>query len=175
MIALPDDVIYHIFFYLSNTTLLSFCLTSKKQWHNKRFWYTRFARLPLRQKWTTVIDRQDVFNLIRYHNTLLTLDDYQQQLNQLTIIKHIIIKIDCSITLPCLFDKYIRLLFNHYITSTDVINRIQFLYNGYVWIWSYFTTEGKIYQHYNDDCENKMTLFLYKMIKTNQPINLYHI
>ena len=172
---LPDDVIYHILSFIihhDHQTMLSFCMTSTKPWHQKHFWVQQFNMLPLKSKWVKRIEQRQVFKLIHHHRYLTTLYDYQHQLHDLTLLNHVIIKVDCQVVDSYRLDSAIRQLFVYTITSSDPIKSVQFLYNGYVWIWSYVTNDEKIYQHYNDNGYDKMMLFLYKMIKLNYPIRI---
>ncbi|HSW76681.1 MAG TPA: hypothetical protein VLG50_06535 [Candidatus Saccharimonadales bacterium] len=167
---LPDDVIYQILYYADIKSILSFCLTSKKQWCDKLFWMTMFSSFPLKYKWQKVVDKKHVYDLIRYYQYFLQLKIYHDIIKSVKFYKYQKLTITCHLQHHHKFK--INTLFNILNNDHDLtnVNVIYFIYNGYIWITSSTDDKWVVNAVHSPEIEHDMDQFLYKMIKYQLPI-----
>lgn len=174
---LNDDVIYYILGYLGTQDLVSFCLTSKKEWNNKHFWYTKFEGLPLRDRWARAINKEVVFPIINRYKWISKVDDLNTTISNFKMAKYISFRIECPLERT---NKSITKQLTRVVPEIDapLVKSIIFYYNSYNWIItvelqldSYYT---KIEHLIRDVDEHLLLHFFYKMIKYQFPIELYY-
>src|SRR4029078_328371 len=167
---LNTDVLYQIMLVSDINTILSICLTSKYNFDNKLFWLLKFKNLPLPIIWQKKIYKNNnSFVFISYYKLFLNIEPYDYYIRSFKVLKNKIGNIIFNVKLANKqYLKYILYrVFN--INNIDVkyLTSIKFYYHGYVWTFFYYFNHNCYDVNIFNvvDIEQKMILFLYKLLK----------